>query len=200
MLVGGHGGSPSLQAGPGDDDLNPGFLDHFRRAGQGAQALKPAAVLIGIRNHPARQVIFTTRTRHLASHGGQVSFPGGKIDHLDAGAAAAAVREAHEEIGMDAGQFEPIGFLDTYVTRTGYTIQPVVGFVDQGFVARPSHDEVEDVFEVPLDFLMDTGHLTIHSRRFEGRDRRFYAIQFEDRFIWGATAGILKNLQTRLLA
>jgi len=187
-------------AGPGDDDLNPGYLDHYRRAGHGRQPLKPAAVLIGIRDQPRREVVFTTRTRHLSAHAGQVSFPGGRIDHTDEGAAAAAMREAHEEIGLHPEAFSPVGFLDTYVTRTGYAIHPVVGFVAPDFVACPNADEVENVFEVPLDFLMDTSHLTIHSRQFDGRARRFYAIHFESHFIWGATAGILKNLQTRLLA
>lgn len=201
---------------PGDDDLNPGALKHvdWRGDDASAQRPKPAAVLIGLIDEPAGwrhvrrpalvrrpgelSIIFTQRTPHLPSHAGQISFPGGKIDACDTGPAGTALREASEEIGLPAHLVEPLGFIDTYRTGTGYVIYPLVAMVDPGFEPKANPGEVQDVFTVPLRFLMDASNMYRHETLIEGRQRQFYSLTFEGRFIWGATAGMLKNLRERL--
>ncbi|MEO1206127.1 MAG: CoA pyrophosphatase [Pseudomonadota bacterium] len=186
--------------GPGDDDLNPDALNRFERGtGEpGVAALKPAAVLIGVVDNAALDVYFTLRTSHLPTHAGQISFPGGKVDANDPGPAEAALREAEEEIGLTTRFVEPLGFLETYRTGTGYTIQPMVGLIDPKFIPEPNPSEVAELFTVPLNFLMDSTRMDIHARSINGRERRYYAVTYDDRFIWGATAGILKNMRERL--
>jgi 8-oxo-dGTP pyrophosphatase MutT (NUDIX family) len=180
---------------PSDFDLNPeliadlGVMDPPR----------PAAVLVPVVPRDTLTVLFTVRTAHLASHGGQISFPGGKIDKTDRDALDTALREAHEEIGLDRACVEPLGFLDCYRTGTGYCVQPVVGLVQPGFTLALNAGEVEEVFEVPLSFLMNSANHQRHARPWRGRDRHFYAMPYGERFIWGATAGMIKNLQQRLL-
>jgi len=139
-------------------------------------------------------VLLTLRTDHLAAHAGQVSFPGGRIDARDADATAAALREAEEEIGLPPRLVEVIGRLDTYVTRTGFEVVPLVGFVDPGFEPRPDPIEVAEAFEVPLDFLVDPANHRRQSREYQGTLRWFYAMPWERHYIWGATAGMLVNL------
>jgi 8-oxo-dGTP pyrophosphatase MutT (NUDIX family) len=178
----------------GDDDLNP---ELSRKPGGGQAA--PAAVLVPIIAHqPEVTVMLTLRTAHLPAHAGQVAFPGGKIDKQDKNEIAAALREAEEETGLPQSQVEPLGFLDGYLTGTNYCVVPVVGMVRPGFSITPATDEVEAVFEVPLRFLMSPENHFVHSRQWQGKTRHFYAMPFGDRYIWGATAGMLKSLYDRL--
>ncbi|MEO1281849.1 MAG: CoA pyrophosphatase [Pseudomonadota bacterium] len=185
---------------PGDDDLNPGALSVFDWSSNETNKIapKPAAVLVGILDNDALDVYFTQRTSVLPTHAGQISFPGGKIDFDDPGPTEAALREAQEEIGLTSRHVEPLGFLETYRTGTGYSIQPLVALIDPEFVPEPNPSEVAELFTVPLDYLMDENRMDIHDRVIDGRDRRFYAVNYNDRFIWGATAGILRNMRERL--
>lgn len=181
---------------PGDFDLNPDLV-----AWASAQpSPRPAAVLVPIVRRPELTVLFTERTAHLPSHAGQISFPGGKIDEGDNGPLATALREAEEEIGLGPEYIEPVGYLDPYRTGTGFHIIPVVALINPGFVLQPNPGEVAEVFEVPLAFFLESANYQLHSRAWQGRERAFYAIPFENRFIWGATAGMLKNFQSRLSA
>jgi 8-oxo-dGTP pyrophosphatase MutT (NUDIX family) len=179
-----------------DDDLNA-HLPPSRSAGPG----RAAAVLVPlIRREPQLTVLLTLRTDDLPSHGGQVAFPGGKIDEADVGPLQAALREAREETGLDPRLVEPLGYLDVYQTRTGFRIVPVVGLVDPRVRLSPAAGEVADVFEVPLGFLMDPLNHRQESRLWQGVERRFYAMPYGERYIWGATAGMLRNLYDRLYA
>ena len=176
----------------GDDKLNPGFLI------PGA-TYRDAAVLIPVvARDPAASVLLTQRTPHLSSHAGQIAFPGGKIDPTDAGPGAAALREAEEEIGLDPALVETIGYLEPYLTRTGYRIVPVLGRVDPGFRLKLNAAEVEEAFEVPLDFLMSPENHRHASRMLLGAPRYFYEMPFEGRYIWGVTAGIIRRLYERV--
>jgi 8-oxo-dGTP pyrophosphatase MutT (NUDIX family) len=134
----------------------------------------------------------------MPSHPGQISFPGGKMEPGDATPVDCALREAYEEIGLEASRVEVLGFLDSYRTGTGFQIVPVVAFVTPGFTPRLDTREVTEVFEVPLGFLMDPANHQKQSREWRGRQRSFYAMPYEGRYIWGATAGMLKNLHQRL--
>lgn len=175
----------------GDHALNEGMMP--------SQPLKPAAVLVPFVERPAGMtLLFTLRTAHLAHHAGQVSFPGGHIEENDHGPAETALRETEEEIGLDRRRIDVISHLDTYVTRTGFIVTPVVGIVTPPFDIVPDAHEVAEVFEVPLDYLMRAENYATDTRILAGRERRFYAIPFENRYIWGATAGILRNMQQRL--
>jgi 8-oxo-dGTP pyrophosphatase MutT (NUDIX family) len=164
-----------------------------------ASALTPASVLVPIVLHDAEPtVLFTRRTVHLKSHSGQISFPGGRAEPQDPGPEHTALRETHEEIGLVAECIELLGRLGDYHTRTGYRITPVVGLVTPPFVLNPDRNEVEEVFEVPLAFLLDPGNHQRHSREFQGETRHFFAIEWRDYYIWGATAGMLVNLHRHL--
>jgi 8-oxo-dGTP pyrophosphatase MutT (NUDIX family) len=162
------------------------------------QPIRPAAVLIPVVDHPKPTVILTQRSAHLHDHAGQISFPGGKIDPTDASPLDAALREAEEEIGLSREFIEPIGYLDLYGTSFGFRILPTVARVKPGFSLRISEAEVDDAFEVPLAFLMDPANHQLHSKAFRGIDRTYYAMPFEERYIWGATAGILRVLYERI--
>lgn len=163
--------------------------------------LRPAAVLIAVVCHPGgATVILTQRPQGMRDHSGQIAFPGGKIEAADASPLAAALREAQEEIGLAADRIVPLGYLDPYVTGTGFMVIPVVAKVLPPFALSLDPREVADVFEVPLAFLMNVENHQPHARTIAGRQRRFYAIPFENRFIWGATAGMLRNLHARLYA
>jgi 8-oxo-dGTP pyrophosphatase MutT (NUDIX family) len=160
--------------------------------------IRPAAVLIAVVDHPQPTVLLTQRSAHLNEHAGQISFPGGKIDPTDASPLDAALREAQEEVGLGREFIEPIGYLDLYGTSFGFRILPTVARVRPGFELRISTAEVDDVFEVPLAFLMDPANHQMQSKEFRGIERSFYVMPFEERYIWGATAGILRVLYERI--
>ncbi len=161
---------------------------------------KPAAVLVPIITRPqGLSVLLTQRTETLSNHAGQIAFPGGRIDQGET-AVAAALREAREEVSLASEYVEPLGFLDGYLTVTGYVVKPVVALVSEGHTVSRQQSEVADVFEVPFDFLMDKGNLRIDSRDFKGVQRRYYVFPFGERYIWGATAGMIKSLYDRLFA
>lgn len=157
-----------------------------------------AAVLVPIVLRDELTVLLTQRTETLKKHAGQISFPGGRVDPEDTSPVHTALREAHEEIGLSADRVDPIGFLDGYRTGTGYVITPVVALVAPPFALTLEQSEVADVFEVPLRFLLDPANHQTHSREWRGRVRSYWAIPFGARYIWGATAGMLKNLSDRL--
>jgi 8-oxo-dGTP pyrophosphatase MutT (NUDIX family) len=186
-------GDSGVPHGPSDFDLNPGL---FPEASQPPP--RPAAVLVPIVARASLTVLLTQRTDCLPSHAGQIAFPGGKMEAQDHDPIATALREAQEEIGLDPRFVDPLGYLDTYHTGTGFRIFPVVALVREGFALAPDAREVADTFEVPLTFLMDEGNHVTHTRPWRGAGRRFYAMPFEQRFIWGATAGIMKNMHQRL--
>ena len=160
--------------------------------------IRPAAVLIPVVDHPQPTVLLTQRSAHLNEHAGQISFPGGKIDPADASPLDAALREAQEEVGLAREFIDPIGYLDLYGTSFGFRILPTVAKVRPGFKLRVSADEVDDVFEVPLAFLMNPANHQLQSKEFRGMERSFYVMPFEKRYIWGATAGILRVLYERI--
>lgn len=162
------------------------------------QPIRPAAVLIPVVDHPVPTVLLTQRAPHLNSHAGQVAFPGGKIDATDASPVEAALREAQEEVGLDRQFVEPIGYLDVYGTGFGFRILPTVARVRPGFSLSINHSEVDDAFEVPLSFLMNPENHQMHSKEFRGMERFYYAMPFAERYIWGATAGILRVLYERI--
>ncbi len=160
----------------------------------------PAAVLVPIINRASGlSVLLTQRTETLSKHPGQIAFPGGRIDPNET-ALDAALREAEEEVALHRNFIEPLGFLDGYLTVTGYLVKPVVALVREGHVISKQVDEVADVFEVPLDFLMDMSNLRIDSREFKGIQRHYYAFSFGESYIWGATAGMIKSLHDRIYA
>jgi len=160
--------------------------------------VRPAAVLIPVVDHPQPTVLLTQRSAHLNDHAGQISFPGGKIDATDASPLDTALREAEEEVGLSRQFVDPIGYLDLYGTSFGFRILPTVARVRPGFELRINKSEVDDAFEVPLAFLMDPANHQVHSREFRGMERSYYAMPFAERYIWGATAGILRVLYERI--
>jgi 8-oxo-dGTP pyrophosphatase MutT (NUDIX family) len=162
------------------------------------QPIRPAAVLVPVVDRPRPTVVLTQRSAHLNDHAGQISFPGGKIDETDASPLEAALREAEEEIGLQREFIDPIGYLDLYGTSFGFRILPTVARVKPGFTLRINHSEVDDAFEVPLEFLMNPANHQIHSKQFRGVERSYYAMPYEERYIWGATAGILRVLYERI--
>jgi len=160
--------------------------------------VRPAAVLIPIVDHDEPTVLLTQRSPHLKEHSGQVAFPGGKIDATDKSPLDAALREAQEEVGLDRSFIDPIGYLGVYGTGFGFRILPTVARVKPGFRLAINHSEVDDAFEVPLSFLMNPANHQLHSKEFRGMERTYYAMPFAERYIWGATAGILRILYERI--
>jgi 8-oxo-dGTP pyrophosphatase MutT (NUDIX family) len=183
------------QGARGDLDLNP---ETWVRAG--VKATKPAAVLVPIVDRGEPTVLLTLRTSELPSHAGQVAFPGGKIDPADESPVAAALRETTEEIGLAPTLIEPIGYLDLYLTFSGFRILPTVARVKPGFTLTLNPREVTETFEVPLGFLMTPDNHQRKIRDWNGIQREYYAMPFENRYIWGITAGILRNLYERVCA
>jgi 8-oxo-dGTP pyrophosphatase MutT (NUDIX family) len=179
----------------GDLDLDPAL---WERAG--VSATKPAAVLVPIVDRAAPTVLLTQRTADLTSHAGQIAFPGGSIDPTDESPVAAALREAKEEVGLSPMLVEPIGYLDLYLTFSGFRILPMVARVKPDFSLTLNPREVTEAFEVPLDFLMDTANHQRKTRDWKGIAREYYAMPFGERYIWGITAGILRNLYERVYA
>lgn len=177
-----------------DFDLNP-ELEPVREI---AREPRSAAVLVPIVRREELTVLLTQRTEHLPSHAGQIAFPGGKIEAYDDGPLAAALRESHEEIGLIHSFVEPLGYLDGYLTGTGFHVVPVVAFVNPGFSLTLDPFEVADAFEVPLSFFMNTANHETHSREWRGMTRSYYAMPYGERYIWGATAGMLRNLYDRI--
>ena len=175
----------------GDHDLNPSLPR--------ASPRRPAAVLVPLVERPGgHTVLLTRRADHLHDHPGQVCFPGGRLDDTDRGPIDAALRETSEEIGLRREYIEIAGVLDGYETVTGYGVTPVVAFIRPGFALALDAFEVAEAFEVPLAFLLDEASRRIHSGTRNGRRRYFYAFEYEGRNIWGATAGMLVNLQQRM--
>ena len=160
--------------------------------------LKPAAVLVAVVEHERPAVILTERPKTMRKHPGQISFPGGRIDPDDDGPVAAALREAEEEIGLEPASVDVIGIADVYRTITGFEVTPVVGVVQPGLELRPHPGEVAAMFEAPLDHLLDPSHHVVRTVEWQGRERRYYEIDYEGCRIWGATAAMIVNLSRRL--
>lgn len=177
----------------GDHDADP-----VLKAIASVRPIKPAAVLIGVVERDEPMVLLTQRTAHLPQHAGQIAFPGGKIDAGDATPLAAALREANEEIGLAESVIDPIGYLDVYMTTLGFRIVPVVARVTPDFTLTLNPGEVDNAFEVPLSFVMELTNHQTHSREWQGMMRTYYAIPFGERYIWGVTAGIFRNLQQKV--
>jgi 8-oxo-dGTP pyrophosphatase MutT (NUDIX family) len=181
-----------LPASPGDV---PASLRPFLRE----RPPTPAAVLVPlVERAEGLHVLLTQRTAHLRDHAGQVSFPGGRIESRDASPEAAALRETFEEIGLAGEYIEVVGFLDTYLTATGFSVVPVVGFVREGFSLALDRFEVQTVFEVPLEIVLDPANHLLRKRQFHGVEIAYYEIAGAQCHIWGATAGMLVGLQRRL--
>ncbi|CAN5391700.1 hypothetical protein BH10PSE15_BH10PSE15_09270 [soil metagenome] len=162
------------------------------------ETLAYAAVLIPVTDRPRPGVLLTRRTESMKRHAGQVAFPGGRIDPDDADAVAAALREAEEEIALPRSQVVVVGECDRYRTITGFCVTPVVGVVPPDLVLVPSAAAVAEVFEVPLDFLLDSGNHLEATVEWQGRNRHYYEMQYQGQRIWGATAAMIVNLSRRL--
>jgi len=180
--------------------------DHSAAAGK---VLRPAAVLVPIVVGGDPTVLLTQRTSHLSSHPGQIAFPGGRIDPQDRDAADAALREAWEEVGLDRRFVTVLGHLPTYATGSAYSVTPVVALVQPGFSLRPNSGEVEEVFEVPLSHFTNPANHRWHSTDWEQRRRQWLSMPYLDtrsdaepveRYVWGVTAGILRNFYRFLMA
>ncbi len=165
----------------------------------GSQPLIAAAALVPVIDRPGGStILLTQRTQHLHDHAGQISFPGGRVEPEDESPTATALRETKEEIGLEPRFVEIVGYLDPYKTGTGFLVTPVVGLVSIGFSLSPDEFEVADIFEVPLDYILDVSNHRRESRYFDGIERTFDVIEYENRYIWGATAGMLINLYEKL--
>lgn len=192
----------------GDHDLNP--VEKTNADGRApkdnewiddkgeTRSLRLAAVLVPIvERKEGPTVLLTRRADHLNSHSGQVAFPGGKVEPGES-LLNAALREAEEEVGLDRSFVDVQGYLDVYETGSGFRILPVVSFVKPGFTLQADANEVADIFEVPLAFLMNPENQERHSVFWRGKDRAYYAMTYDGFYIWGATAGMLKNMSDRL--
>lgn len=185
-------GVPLVEQG-GDHALNPDF-----QASIAGLKLKEAAVLVPVVDYGGdARVIFTQRTSTLRKHSGQISFPGGGIDEEDKSPEDAALRETEEEIGLDRSFVETVGRLPDYISGTGFRIKPVLSVVKPGFTLTLNPTEVDEVFEVPLSFLMDEANHSRGSRVFQGKERFFYEMPYGERYIWGITAGIVRTIYER---
>ncbi len=163
----------------------------------GADTLLPAAVLIAVTDRADPGVILTQRTDTMSRHPGQIAFPGGRIDPGE-DVVTAALREAEEEIALPRDQVRVIGEADSYRTVTGFQVTPVIGVIPPDLVFTPSEAEVASVFEVPLSFLLDTANHVEATLEWQGHDRHYYEIMWNERRIWGATAAMIVNLARRL--
>ena len=163
-----------------------------------------AAVLLGLVMRDEPTVLLTQRPAHMSTHAGQIAFAGGKCDEGDANAAATALREAHEEVGLDARHVKVLGTLPQYVTGSAFSVTPVVALISPAMTLQINTHEVSDAFEVPLAFLMNPAHHRWHRHTFEGFTREWLSMPYQDgsqqRFVWGATAGMLRNFYRFLQA
>ncbi len=165
------------------------------------EELRPAAVLVPVmRRETGLTILLTRRTDHLYDHAGQISFPGGRSEACDESPAATALRETFEEIGLPHSHVEVLGLLPVYTTVTGYRVTPVVGLVSSPPALSLDAFEVAEAFEVPLTFFLDPGNHQRNTLQYQGRTRYYYAMPYEQRYIWGATAGMLMNLYAFLAA
>jgi 8-oxo-dGTP pyrophosphatase MutT (NUDIX family) len=188
--------APVLPLKPARSDYD---FDPANRPLQSAQ-LTPAAVLLPIVMRSEPTVLFTERSAKLAKHAGQVSFPGGRAEPDDESLIRTALRETQEETGIDASFISVAGFLEAYETGTGFAILPVVGLLKEGFALVPNTDEVAEIFEVPLAFLLDPANRQKDQAEWKGRLRHFYAFRYNGHYIWGATAAMLVNFAERMKA
>ncbi len=176
----------------------------LRETGSLRGGATPAAVLLAVVPRPEPTIVLTVRSAHLPVHAGQIAFPGGKIDAQDSHAVEAALREAHEEIGLSPSCVEVLGELPAFFTGTGFSVTPVIGLVPTDVVFRPNPGEVEQVFEVPLAFLLDPDNHRRQQVEFQGAMRQWYAMPYvrngQEFYIWGVTAGILRNFYHFLVA
>lgn len=180
----------------GDHTLNPDMQELLAQ-----MKLRDAAVLIPVVDYGDHtRMILTKRTEKLRSHSGQISFPGGRIDATDPTPEFAAMREAEEEIGLTPDYVDVVGRMPDYVSGSGFRIAPILAVVRPGFSLKINADEVDDAFEVPLGFLMDPANHNRESRIWQNRERYFYTMPFGERYIWGITAGIIRNVYERLYA
>ncbi len=180
-----------LREGSSDFDLNP----EIRASWPAPVELRPAAVLIPlIERSDGLRVILTKRASHLKHHPGQIAFPGGKLEKHDAGNAAAALREAREEIGLPPENVRILGEMQTHETVTHFRISPVIGHVTRDFPPRPHAGEVDEVFEVPLSYVGNPANFAIEGRFWQGKRRLYFVVPWGPYYIWGATARILRNL------
>jgi 8-oxo-dGTP pyrophosphatase MutT (NUDIX family) len=187
-------GAPiSSTTASGDHLLSPDMIPVLE-----AMPQRRAAVLVPVIAREEPTVLLTLRSAALNDHAGQISFPGGKLDPSDPDPLATALREAEEEIGLASGYTDPLGYLDLYITGTGFRIVPVVALVSPAFDLRINPSEVDEAFEVPLAFLMSPDNHSRGSREWNGIRRSFYVMPYRERYIWGITAGILRRLYERL--
>ncbi|WP_298803419.1 CoA pyrophosphatase [uncultured Lentibacter sp.] len=176
-----------------DYDLNPDVIpvEHGLKS--------PAAVLIAlIQRNGALHVILTKRAQHLRHHPGQIAFPGGKIEASDSSAQSASLREAYEEIGLPPENVEVFGGLPEHLTVTGFTVQPILGFVHRPFTPVLDEGEVEEIIYAPLSHLIDPAKYSIQGRRFRGAFRKYYTVPYGPHYIWGATARMTLGLAERI--
>ncbi|MEQ9348034.1 MAG: CoA pyrophosphatase [Thalassospira sp.] len=172
----------------------PGSKSRARAFAEGELVSRPAAVLVPlVKRDDGLHVILTRRTDHLSDHAGQISFPGGRQEEEDATLEETALRETEEEIGLSRRHINLIGRIDDYYTVTGYQVTPIIGLITPPFDLVPDDHEVAEVFEVPLTFILDPNNQKLQSVTFEGTRRRYFAIPYQEYYIWGATAGMLVN-------
>ncbi|MCV2882081.1 CoA pyrophosphatase [Actibacterium sp. XHP0104] len=179
--------------GSSDFDLNPQY------APPPGRVLRPASVLVGVTTyHDRPRVLLTKRSSRLKHHPGQIAFPGGKQDDIDAGPVEAALREAREEVGLPSENVTILGTLPSHETVTSFTVTPVFGLIHQEFRPIPEAGEVDEVFTVPLAHVIDPAQFVVQSRMWLGQRRYYYTVPFGPYYIWGATARILRGLAARM--